>query len=172
MTELTVKQALTPPPALSEKVPTLPAVVEQVVLQALAKDPQLRFASVEAFALALEAASREDTSRQTLPVLASAGPAEAGRRGASMDHLPRGTVTLLFSDMEGSTSLLQQLGERYTQVLGECRRLLRAACHQWHGHEVDTQGDSLFVAFARATEALAAAVEAQHALARHAWPRG
>jgi len=172
VTELAVKQALAPPPALSEKVPTLPSTVEQVVLQALSKDPQLRFPSVQAFALALEEGSREDASRQTLPVLASGDPAEAGRRAASIHHLPRGTVTLLFIDIEGSTSLLHQLGERYPQVLGECRRLLRAACHRWHGHEVDTQGDSLFVAFARATDAPAAAVDAQHALARHAWPDG
>ena len=89
-----------------------------------------------------------------------------------MDHLPRGTVTLLFSDMEGSTSLLQQLGERYTQVLSECRRLLRAACHRWYGHEVDTQGDVFFVVFARATDAVAAAVAAQHALFTHVWPEG
>ena len=82
-------------------------------------------------------------------------PAAAGRRAASTDHLPRGTVTLLFSDIEGSTSQLQPLGERYPLVLGECRRLLRAVCHHWHGHEVETQGDSLFVVFARATDALA-----------------
>src|SRR3989442_9649806 len=54
LTELAVKQVLAPPPALSEKVPTLPVVVEQVVRQALAKDPEQRFASVQAFALALE----------------------------------------------------------------------------------------------------------------------
>ena len=127
--ELAVKQALAPPPALSEKVPTLPAAVEQVVLQALAKDPAQRFASVQAFALALEEGSREDASGQTLPVLASEYSAEAGRRAASLPHLPGGTVTLLFTGIEGSTSLLQQLGERYSQVLGECRDLLRAAFH-------------------------------------------
>src|SRR2546422_3099215 len=60
LTELAVKQALAPPPALSEKVPTIPAVVEHVVLQALAKDSKLRFASVQAFALALEEAWREN----------------------------------------------------------------------------------------------------------------
>jgi len=94
----------------------------------------------------------------------------AGRRAASVHHLPGGTVTLLFIDIEGSTSLLQQVGERYTQVLDECRRLLRAAFHRWHGHEVDTQGDSFFVSFARATDALEASVDAQQALAHHAWP--
>ena len=170
--ELAVKQALTPPPALTEKAPTLPVMVDQVVLQALAKDPEQRFASVQAFALALEEGSREDTSGCTLPILASEDPAEAGQRAASMPHLPRGTVTLLFTDIEGSTSLLQQVGERYSQVLDECRRLLRAAFHRWYGYEVDTQGDSFFVAFARATDALEASVDAQRALARHVWPDG
>src|SRR2546421_12598263 len=87
-----------------------------------------------------------------------------------MHHLPTGTVTLLFTDIEGSTRLLQQLGNRYERVLTECPQLLRAAFHQWNGHEVNTQGDAFFVAFARATDALAAAVDAQRALARHAWP--
>src|SRR5881296_2073052 len=93
-------------------------------------------------------------------------------RRPSMHHLPTGTVTLLFTDIEGSTRLLQQLGNRYERVLTECRQLLRAAFHQWNGYEVDTQGDAFFVAFARATDALAAAVDAQRALARHAWPDG
>ena len=89
-----------------------------------------------------------------------------------MHQLPTGTVTLLFTDIEGSTRLLQQVGERYTDLLQECRHLLRAAFGRWNGHEVDTQGDAFFVAFARATDALAAAVDAQRALARHAWPDG
>jgi predicted ATPase/class 3 adenylate cyclase len=172
VTELMVQQLTMPPPPLHERVPAISAEVEQVVLQALAKDPEQRFASVQAFALALEAGSGEDASGQTLPVLASGDPAEAGRRAASLPHLPRGTVTLLFTDIEGSTSLLQQVGERYTQVLSECRHLLRTAFHQYHGHEVDTQGDAFFVAFARATDAVSAAVAAQRALARHSWPEG
>jgi predicted ATPase/class 3 adenylate cyclase len=87
-----------------------------------------------------------------------------------MGELPKGTVTLLFTDMEGSTRLLQRVGERYTDVLEACRHLLRTAFQQYHGHEVDTQGDAFFVAFARATDAVAAAVAAQRALATHAWP--
>src|SRR5215472_15689120 len=89
-----------------------------------------------------------------------------------MHHLPRGTVTLLFTDMEGSTRLLQQLGERYTNLLGEYRQLLRATFGQWNGQEVDTQGDAFFVAFARATDAARGAVAAQRALASHVWPDG
>src|SRR5436190_22614275 len=89
-----------------------------------------------------------------------------------MHHLPMGTVTLLFTDMEGSTRLLQQLGERYTDLLEEYRQLLRAAFQQWNGHEVDTQGDAFFVACARASDAARCAVAAQRALASHVWPEG
>ena len=89
-----------------------------------------------------------------------------------MPDLPTGTVTLLFTDIEGSTRLLQQLGERFASVLAECRQLLRTVFHQWNGHEVDTQGDSFFVVFARATDAVSAAVDMQRALAARAWPDG
>jgi predicted ATPase/class 3 adenylate cyclase/DNA-binding CsgD family transcriptional regulator len=89
-----------------------------------------------------------------------------------MSQLPMGTVTLLFIDIEGSTRLLQQLGERYAEMLAECRQLLRAVFHRWHGHEVDTQGDAFFVAFARASDAVSAAVEMQRTLATHVWPNG
>src|ERR1700694_4898308 len=87
-----------------------------------------------------------------------------------MQHLPVGTVTLLFTDIEGSTHLLEQLGERYTGVLAEDRSLLRTTFHAREGHEVDTQGDSFFVVFARATDAVSAAVEVQRTLFAHAWP--
>jgi class 3 adenylate cyclase len=89
-----------------------------------------------------------------------------------MRQLPTGTVTLLFTDIEGSTHLLQRLGERYPDVLDECRGVLRAAFHQHHGHEVDTQGDAFFVAFGRAIDAVSAAITAQRALASHSWPEG
>ena len=91
---------------------------------------------------------------------------------ASMRALPTGTVTLLFTDIEGSTRLLQQLGERYATLLEACRSLLRAAFLEFHGHEVDTQGDAFFVVFARASDGVAAAVAAQRALASHSWPQG
>ena len=87
-----------------------------------------------------------------------------------MHYLPTGTVTFLFTDIEGSTRLLQQLGDRYSRVLEECRRLLRVAFQEWNGHEVDTQGDAFFVAFARATDAVSAAVDGLHALVIHPWP--
>lgn len=89
-----------------------------------------------------------------------------------MPDLPTGTVTLLFTDIEGSTHLVQQLGERYPQALSACRHLLRTAFQHHHGQEVDTQGDSFFVAFARASDAIAASVEAQRVLATYDWPEG
>jgi predicted ATPase/class 3 adenylate cyclase len=89
-----------------------------------------------------------------------------------MATLPTGTVTLLFSDIEGSTRLLERLGNRYVEVLTEHRRLLRAAFARFDGREVDTEGDAFFVAFAKASQAVAAAVAGQQALAAHRWPDG
>jgi class 3 adenylate cyclase/catechol 2,3-dioxygenase-like lactoylglutathione lyase family enzyme len=86
--------------------------------------------------------------------------------------LPAGTVTFLFSDVEGSTDLARRLGEGYADVLAEHLRLLRAAVDEQGGHEIDTQGDSLFAVFPRAKHAALAAVEAQRALAEREWPDG
>jgi predicted ATPase len=81
-----------------------------------------------------------------------------------MAELPTGTVTLLFTDIEGSTRLLDELGERYANVLAEHRRVLRAAFQARGGVEVDTQGDAFFYVFPEATAAVAAAGAAQEAL--------
>jgi predicted ATPase/class 3 adenylate cyclase len=82
-----------------------------------------------------------------------------------MRRLPTGTVTFLFTDVEGSTRLLAEHGERYADLLEEHRRELRAAFERHSGVEVDTQGDAFFVAFARADDAVAAASDGQAALA-------
>ena len=79
--------------------------------------------------------------------------------------LPTGTVTFLFTDIEGSTRLLDELGERYADVLAEHHRLMREAFRPRSGIEVDTAGDAFFVAFERASDAVAAAAAAQDALA-------
>jgi len=89
-----------------------------------------------------------------------------------MPELPTGTVTFLFTDIEGSTALLKRLGREYSDVLAEHQRILREAFAAHGGHEVDTQGDSFFVAFRRAKDAVAAAVDAQRDLAAHDWPEG
>jgi class 3 adenylate cyclase len=77
---------------------------------------------------------------------------------------PAGTVTFLFTDVEGSTRLLHELGDAYTEVLAEHRQVLRDAFARHAGFEVDTQGDAFFVAFSQAREALAAAAEGRDAL--------
>ena len=84
---------------------------------------------------------------------------------------PAGTVTFVFTDIEGSTRLLQELGDEYGDVARDHRRIVREAFGERGGTEVDTQGDAFFFSFPRASDAVAAAVEAQRALAAHSWPR-
>ncbi len=83
-----------------------------------------------------------------------------------MRELPSGTVTLLFTDIEGSTRLLHELGDAYVDVLEEHQRKLRAAFERHGGVEIGTQGDAFFAVFVEAAEAVAAAAEAQTELAR------
>ncbi|MEP6909638.1 MAG: adenylate/guanylate cyclase domain-containing protein [Actinomycetota bacterium] len=89
-----------------------------------------------------------------------------------MASLPSGTVTFLFTDIEGSTRLLQQLGDQYGDVVRDHRLLLREHLCARGGTEVDTQGDAFFYSFSRARDAVSAAVAAQRALAGHTWPEG
>src|SRR4249920_1810626 len=78
-----------------------------------------------------------------------------------MRDLPAGTVTFLFTDIEGSTRLLHEHGEGYVELLAEHRREMRSIFARHAGVEVDTQGDAFFVAFGRADDALAAGDEIQ-----------
>ena len=89
-----------------------------------------------------------------------------------MPELPSGTVTFLFTDIEGSTRLLQQLEEKYATLLADHERLFREACESHDGHVVDIQGDGFFIAFSRAQDAIQAVVQSQRALASHVWPEG
>ena len=90
-----------------------------------------------------------------------------------MPNLPSGTVTFVFSDLEGSTTLLKRLGdERYAELLATHRRIVRETFGAHHGQEIDTQGDAFFYSFPRARDAVAAAVEAQRAHEQEAWPDG
>ena len=87
-----------------------------------------------------------------------------------MLRLPTGTLTFLFTDIEGSTRLLQELGDRYVALLADHHRLLRTAFREHGGEERETQGDGLFFAFPSARAALLAAVAAQRAVLKHPWP--
>jgi class 3 adenylate cyclase len=79
-------------------------------------------------------------------------------------------VTFLFSDIEGSTGLLKRLDERYRELIAQHRQIVRDTFTPHGGVEIDTQGDAFFFAFARARDAVAAAVEAQRAHAAASWP--
>ena len=89
-----------------------------------------------------------------------------------MSEPPSGTVTLLFTDIEGSTRLLQRAGDAYAGLLADHRRLLREVFARHRGFEMDSEGDAFFVAFESANDAVAAAADAQAALAQHDWPDG
>jgi predicted ATPase/class 3 adenylate cyclase len=92
-------------------------------------------------------------------------PSDAARAA-----LPEGVVTFLFTDIEGSTKLLHRLGDEYGDVLSTHYELLRGCFRAHDGHEVDTEGDAFFVAFASPSQAVAAAADAQRALSAHVWP--
>jgi len=112
----------------------------------------------------LRSASAATGLRRAYPA-SMAAPSQAAKR-----TLPTGTVTFLFSDIEGSTHLVQSLGAAYRPVLERHQALLRAAFEEAGGVEIGTEGDSFFVAFASAPAAVAAAATAQRALAGETWP--
>jgi predicted ATPase/class 3 adenylate cyclase len=90
-----------------------------------------------------------------------------------MAELPAGTVTFLFTDVEGSTRMVRELGDRqWAALLDTHRELVRSAVRDHDGHEFGTQGDALFAVFAKATDACAAAVTAQRAVEGHDWSEG
>ena len=84
---------------------------------------------------------------------------------------PSGTITFLFTDIEGSTRLLEMMGTQYAVALSEHHEIMRATIQKWNGREVDTQGDAFFVTFSRALDAVQCAAEAQRALTSHRWPQ-
>jgi class 3 adenylate cyclase len=86
--------------------------------------------------------------------------------------LPTGTVTFLLSDIEGSTDLLQQLGDRYAALLADVRAILRGAAHHAGGREVDARADEFFGVFVRAPAALEAALQIVRTTKARAWPDG
>jgi len=90
----------------------------------------------------------------------------------SVEQPPAGTLTMLFSDIEGSTAMVSRLGDQYGEALSAHRRLLRAAFAAWHGREMSTEGDSFFVVFESAADAVNCCLAAQRALAGHDWAVG
>jgi class 3 adenylate cyclase len=124
---------------------------------ALDDDKALLDAVSAAFALAV------DRDRLASTVHAQASDAR---------QLPSGPVTFLYADVEGSTVLLERLGERYADVLAEERRLLRAIVREHGGVEIDSRADEFFAAFPEAADPIGAALQIQRRLRDHAWPDG
>ena len=90
----------------------------------------------------------------------------------AVPSLPVGTVTFLFTDIEGSTRLVEQLGARFPEALETHHAILRGAIEAHHGREVSTEGDAFFAVFPSAVDAVGATVDAQQALAAAEWPDG
>ncbi|HET6597944.1 MAG TPA: adenylate/guanylate cyclase domain-containing protein, partial [Anaerolineales bacterium] len=95
-----------------------------------------------------------------------------GARAPRTAIQPSGTITFLFTDIEGSTRLLEKLGNQYAAALSQHHEIMRTALRKWNGHEVDTQGDAFFVTFTRALDAVQCAADAQRAFAAHSWTPG
>jgi class 3 adenylate cyclase len=82
------------------------------------------------------------------------------------------TLTFLFTDIEGSTAMLEQLGGCYAGVLADHHQIIRSGLAAHHGREIDTQGDAFFAVFSSPSACVGAAVQMQRALASHPWPGG
>ena len=95
--------------------------------------------------------------------------AETRRPATDVASLPRGTVTFLMTDIEGSTELLRSLGDGYAKILREVRGLIRSAVRKAGGHEVDARADEFFAAFRRPAPALSAALAIQRGLQERTW---
>ena len=123
-------------------------------------------------ALLAEALGLSDGEQVAFAAAVNYTRAEAPTLSPPPQPPPSGTVTFLFTDIEGSTRLLQQLGDDYAALLAVHGNLLRKAFADHHGYEVDTQGDSFFAAFPTVGDALAAVAQGQRAMAAHRWPAG
>ncbi|MGI8549986.1 MAG: protein kinase domain-containing protein [Dehalococcoidia bacterium] len=159
-----------PPPSVRQFRTDVPAAAALAIEQALARVPADRPESAGAFAALLggdERTAQFTPGGSPRPLVRSSPPMPKLRR-----DLPEGTVTFLATDIENSTPLILQVGDRYAGLQAAHHGLIRAAFTAHGGNEVDTQGDSFLVAFSRAGEAVEAAVAAQRALAGHAWPGG
>jgi predicted ATPase len=176
-----------PPPSAAARRPDLPPGVDEVLARALAKAPGDRYASCGEFAealrqvLGLPGYDRDPVSAATPPAAARAAAGAggatvvrpvAGDDGPGARELPAGTITMLFSDIEGSTALLGRLGEAYGQALSAQRAIMRAAITSCGGREMGTEGDSFFVVFSSAGDAVRCCVDVQRALAGYDWPGG
>jgi class 3 adenylate cyclase len=150
----------------------LPINDEAHVRNALSRFNQLRFESEEARDRARTRLLRAAKKYGIVPIGFIAGQLRSQPAAAGASSLPVGLVTLLLTDIEASTPLLQRLGDRWPGVLAETRRLLRSAVADAGGHEVDARADEFFAVFAEAAAALQAALAIQRRSLARSWPEG
>lgn len=86
------------------------------------------------------------------------------------NQMPTGTVTLMFTDIAGHTAMWERMGNDFMLILEEHNTIIREAAAKYNGYEVKTEGDAFMLAFAKASDAVLCAVEAQVALVNHPWP--
>jgi class 3 adenylate cyclase len=138
------------------------------VRNALARFNQVTFEDVDARDRARTRLLNAARRHAIVPVGFMAGQLRLGKRAP----LPTGQLTLLLADIEGSTALLRELEDDYPALLGDVRRVLRAAAGRLGGHEVDVHGDEFFAVFRHASDALLAALAIHRDLRDGSWPRG
>lgn len=148
----------------------LPIHDEAHVRNALSRFNQVKYESPEA---------REKAFGRVLKAAAEYGIAPVGfvtrqlRQAARTDDtsdLPSGMITLMLTDIEGSTQLVHELGDDYPSLLEGVRDLIRQVVNTEHGYEVDSRADEFFAAFGRASSALDAAVDIQRRMIAQGWP--
>jgi class 3 adenylate cyclase len=150
----------------------LPINDEAHVRNALSRFNQLRFESEEAREQARTRLLRATKKYGIVPIGFITGQLRSKSGAGAAGSLPIGLVSLLLTDIEASTPLLQRLGERWPGVLAETRRLLRSAIDDAGGHEVDARADEFFAVFADARAALQAALAIQRRSFARSWPAG
>ena len=152
----------------------LPINDESHVRNALARFDQVAFEDDAARERARKRLLNAAKRYRIVPVGFITGQIRTERRFGAEDlaSLPTGLVTFLFTDIEGSTALLQQLGDGYATLLNDVRRIIRRAVQRVGGREVDTRADEFFAAFEATIPALQAAVSLQRTLGTRTWPDG
>jgi class 3 adenylate cyclase len=138
------------------------------VRNALARFNQVVFEDEEARERARARLLRAAAKHGIVPVGFVAGQLRSHGKVA----LPTGQLTFLMADVEGSTALLRQLEDAYPALLGDVRRILRAAARRLGGHEVGVHGDEFFAVFRRASDALLAGLAMHRGLRDGTWPHG
>lgn len=150
----------------------LPIHDEAHVRAALARFNQVVFENEEALDRARARLLRAAKKHGIVPVGFITGQLRSERQAHPAGDLPTGELTMLMTDIEESTRLLTKLGDGYTRVLNEVRRIIRRSVSDRDGREVDARADEYFAVFVEPRAAVAAAIDFQRTLERRRWPRG